>query len=247
MILNSNDNSYYVYSHVRKDTGEVFYYGKGKGNRAYEPNRNRWHDAIVKKVGFTVVILLENLTDEEAKKEEIRLILEAKSKGLKLTNQTEGGDGVGGKASSRGGSLSKELKLGIHAPGAASKGGIAGAKTLIEKRLGLFGRSKEKMSEDGKKAGRLMFQKKLGIFSFSEEKFKEVRSKGGKSASEKQREAKKGIFSLSKSELSLNAKKAGSITSSQKWKCLECELITSPGNIGNHQKATGHIGKLRIF
>lgn len=243
MTLDSNDRSYYVYSHKRKDTGEVFYYGKGKGRRAYEPWRNKWHDAIVKKFGFEVEILKSGLTDEEAKAEEIKLIAETS---LKLTNQTPGGDGVGGEASIRGGTKSRLNKTGIHAPGVSARGGSAAAKVLMENKIGLFGRSKQKMTEDGKKAGRVMVEKKLGIFAFSDEKFKQVRSNGGKAAVQKQKEIGSGIFGLSKTELSENGKKAGAVTCSQRWKCLGCEMITTIGNIANHQKSSKHEGKERV-
>lgn len=41
-------------------------------------------------------------------------------------------------------------------------------------------------------------------------------------------------------------KVAMKILNGQKCKCLECELISTPAGIGNHQKATGHKGKEKL-
>jgi len=195
---------------------------------------------------MTVTILCSGLTDDEAKKEEIRLIREAANLGFPLTNQTPGGDGVGGEASHRGGSKAFALKLGIHAPGVAAKGGRAGAKTMMEAKTGLFGRSPDERSRDSKIAGQVAHNRKLGIFAYSDEEFKEVRSLGGKKASRMQKETKTGIFGLSNEELSKNAVKAGKVTGSQRWKCLVCGMTTTPGNLGRHQKDRVHSGKERI-
>jgi hypothetical protein len=47
-------DEYYVYLHIRKDTGNVFYVGKGKCRRAFwSSNRNRHWCAISQKVGFS--------------------------------------------------------------------------------------------------------------------------------------------------------------------------------------------------
>ena len=57
----------YVYGHYKKDTGELFYIGKGSGKRAWRPDkRNRHWQYVVNKHGYVVKILEDNLTDEEA-------------------------------------------------------------------------------------------------------------------------------------------------------------------------------------
>jgi hypothetical protein len=32
----------------------------------------------------------------------------------------------------------------------------------------------------------------------------------------------------------------------QKWECLECGMVTIPGNLGRHQKAKGHTGREKV-
>lgn len=60
-------NNYYVYCHQRASDGECFYIGKGKDDRAYQKrNRNQcWYNTVAK-YGYNVVILINNLTKEQA-------------------------------------------------------------------------------------------------------------------------------------------------------------------------------------
>ena len=44
----------------------TFYVGKGKNKRAYDNNRNEYHDRIINKHEYAVVIVKDNLTNEEA-------------------------------------------------------------------------------------------------------------------------------------------------------------------------------------
>ena len=57
---------YYVYEHIRLDNMTCFYVGKGKGDRAYEINRNDFHDNISNSYGHAVVIVKDNLNEKEA-------------------------------------------------------------------------------------------------------------------------------------------------------------------------------------
>lgn len=58
---------YIVYQHRRLDTNEIFYIGIGNLKRAYQiKSRNKfWHN-IINKTNYSVEILYENLTREEA-------------------------------------------------------------------------------------------------------------------------------------------------------------------------------------
>lgn len=91
---------YYVYQHIRPDTGEVFYIGKGlsKSKRAWE-KRNRtklWNSIVSKNEGiFKVEILYSNLTCEDCNSKETELIKmygREVDKTGKLVNFQPGGD-----------------------------------------------------------------------------------------------------------------------------------------------------------
>jgi hypothetical protein len=91
----------FVYSHSRNDTGKIFYIGIGSQQdykRAHiKSNRSvHWH-RIVNKVGYSIDILFDNLTWEEACKKEIELIKQYgrvdNNTGI-LINKTDGGDGT---------------------------------------------------------------------------------------------------------------------------------------------------------
>lgn len=88
---------YYVYTHVRNDTGQIFYVGKGCGNRCFSKrNRNRhWHH-IAKKTEYTTNIVIKNVAEEFAFLCEIELISKLRYLGIGLTNYTNGGEGFSG-------------------------------------------------------------------------------------------------------------------------------------------------------
>lgn len=92
----------YVYQHIRLDTNEVFYIGIGKENKRAFDKRSRnkhWHH-IANKVGYSVDIVAEGITWEEALNLEKQLIktIGRKDLGLgPLVNMTEGGEGTLGR------------------------------------------------------------------------------------------------------------------------------------------------------
>jgi len=92
-------NNKIVYLHRKQTNNEVFYVGMGNKKRAYSKQRSkRWHN-IVKKHGFYIDIISENLNNEDAFELECFLIeiygrLDLKT-GI-LANMTEGGCGVSG-------------------------------------------------------------------------------------------------------------------------------------------------------
>ncbi len=98
-IYNKRNSMAYVYSHTRIDTGEIFYIGIGSDkrySRAFcKKGRNDYWHRIVNKTDYTVTVLLDGLTWEEACNEEVLLIkkLGRKSEGGILVNITEGGEG----------------------------------------------------------------------------------------------------------------------------------------------------------
>lgn len=94
------DRSFYVYLHIRLDTGAGFYVGKGKNQRAWNASkyhRNEHWQRIVKKAGgFAVLFKGQFLSEKESFDLEIKTIEELKSSGVCLCNQTNGGDGITG-------------------------------------------------------------------------------------------------------------------------------------------------------
>lgn len=88
------EKKFYVYKHVRLDTGLVFYIGKGHGKRAWSSkNRNPYWNNIAK-LGYSVELVKTNLTEEESFSLEIEMIKLHKST---LVNMTEGGEGSSGR------------------------------------------------------------------------------------------------------------------------------------------------------
>lgn len=88
-----------VYQHIRKDKNEVFYIGIGtEMKRAYTKKRNNPHwNNIVKNHEYTVEILHQDVTWEQACEYEKKLISEIGRKDLgkgPLVNLTDGGEGT---------------------------------------------------------------------------------------------------------------------------------------------------------
>ncbi|MFH2034583.1 MAG: hypothetical protein ABIJ26_07810 [Candidatus Margulisiibacteriota bacterium] len=91
--------------HAKKDSGEVFYVGKGSFRKDRRPtyeratadhSRNRKWRNIVKKHGFKAIILTSCQTDEEAQRIEKQMVAEigrADTGRGPLVNFTDGGDG----------------------------------------------------------------------------------------------------------------------------------------------------------
>lgn len=88
-----------VYKHIRLDTNEVFYVGIGKTKRrAFSKlHRNRHWRAVVAKTEYSVFVVSENISWEEACEQEKLLIREYGRCDLRLgslTNMTDGGEGA---------------------------------------------------------------------------------------------------------------------------------------------------------
>ena len=114
---NNENREFYVYEHIRLDNMTCFYIGKGKGERAYELERNDHHDNISNMCGHAVLIIKDNLTEEEAFELERDTIedyvfnlgygIDIKGyddydhKLPHLTNRTWGGEGISGKHHSK--------------------------------------------------------------------------------------------------------------------------------------------------
>jgi len=140
------DSDFYVYVHHRLSDGKIFYVGKGRKKRAWSVYRSNpyWKNTVAIH-GFRAAIYESGLSEKEAFALEKRLIAELKESGASLVNRTDGGDGVFSgekavevcrKAGRIGGKIAgpivgkrfAEEKIGVCAPGMASKGGKIGGK-----------------------------------------------------------------------------------------------------------------------
>lgn len=89
-----NPNRFYVYEWYRVDTGEVFYVGKGTGNRRYvKRDRGKHFLAIRAKHECKSRIIHDGLTNEEACELEKEQIAYRWENGEAYCNYTEGGTG----------------------------------------------------------------------------------------------------------------------------------------------------------
>lgn len=92
------DHKFYVYVHSRLVTGEPFYVGKGKSNRAYSASSrsSHWENIVKKDGGLYVSIVADKLDEDFSFLLETELISKLRCAGAKLANKTDGGDGVSG-------------------------------------------------------------------------------------------------------------------------------------------------------
>ncbi len=89
--------AFYVYEHCRRDTGAVFYVGKGSGRRARcTQGRNRYWRNVARKAGWSMRIVFRTEDEELAFLAEQELIRRHRLLGSPLVNQTEGGEGMAG-------------------------------------------------------------------------------------------------------------------------------------------------------
>lgn len=92
------NSEFYTYVHRKADTGEVFYVGKGKGQRAYTKfNRTKYWAHVVAKHGLIVEIVANWVHEHEALANEVALIAEYRTTGIRLVNLTDGGEGASGQ------------------------------------------------------------------------------------------------------------------------------------------------------
>lgn len=92
------DRNFYNYIWFIKDTKEVFYIGKGKGRR-YKSlrSRNKFFLDMYRTHDCCSVIVKDNLTEKEAFENEKKLIKwYRENTNYRITNQTDGGDGISG-------------------------------------------------------------------------------------------------------------------------------------------------------
>lgn len=92
------EQNFYVYEHRRKDTGKVFYVGKGCGSRAKNlNNRGRYWNNVANAAGGVLIAYRVSGVDEELSLlAEMELIDAYRRRGVRITNITDGGEGAPG-------------------------------------------------------------------------------------------------------------------------------------------------------
>ena len=96
--LSMNQERFYVYEHIRNDTGAVFYVGKGSGQRAkHGVNRGVYWDRVVNKAnGYSINYPVKNVDEELSLLAEMELIDQYRKLGVQLVNVSAGGEGATG-------------------------------------------------------------------------------------------------------------------------------------------------------
>lgn len=93
-----NQERFYVYEHIRNDTGAVFYVGKGCGTRALSKNnRGVYWDRVVNKAGgYSINYPVKNVDEELSFLAEMELIDQYRKLNVQLVNVSAGGEGTTG-------------------------------------------------------------------------------------------------------------------------------------------------------
>lgn len=94
------DARFFVYEHMRRDTGAVFYVGKGTGYRATVASPYHrsiwWQRTVARAGGFDVRYISTGIDEELAFLVEVERIDQRRRTGAHLCNMTDGGDGTSG-------------------------------------------------------------------------------------------------------------------------------------------------------
>ncbi len=128
--------TYHIYLHIKLDSSEPFYVGKGLENGYRSKSkyyRTQFWKNIVNKHGYDIILLEEGLTKEEALEREIYWIKRIGRKDLgqgPLVNMTDGGDGkIGSK-------MSEETKIKISNKLKGIKRSDSFKKEISERQMG---------------------------------------------------------------------------------------------------------------
>jgi hypothetical protein len=128
--------------------------------------------------------------------------------------------------------MSEEEKYQARSKGA--KRGIGGKKTK-ELGVGVCGLTQEQRINAGRKGGEISVELKLGIHGRSPEKMIEDSREAGKKGGNKAKELGLGICGLTPEQRRVIVKK----TNCQKWKCCETGYVSTAAGVVAYQRARG--------
>ena len=192
------ENRFYVYEHLRLDTGAVFYVGKGTGKRctvrSHHHRNEFWQRTEKKAGGFTVCIVAKDVDEELAFLVEQERISQLRTVGIRLCNMTDGGDGTSGwvktlewrkkvGAAHLGKTVSKETKAKLSASAIGYKHSENAKAKMFASRLGMQNALGHKHSEETKQKMSKAHkgnQSRLGQIRSSDEKAKQSIAMKGK-------------------------------------------------------------------
>ncbi len=228
--MRTTENRFYVYEHLRSDTGAVFYVGKGTGKRctvrSHHHRNEFWQRTERKAGGFCVRMVASNVDEELAFLIEQERISQLRMVGVRLCNLTDGGDGTAGWVKT------KEWREKV---GAAHRGKVVSAvvRVKISASVKARGYSHSQETREKMSASRLGIQNTLGHKHSEETKKKmsdaHVGNKGrtGQKRSESER-AKQSAAMIGKSQkvmTCLHCGKAGG-NSMKRWHFDNCKEKT---------------------
>jgi len=118
-----------------------------------------------------------------------------------------------------------------------SQNGSPGGTAAARLKTGACGRSPEKMSADGRKGGTACYALKRGAHGRTAE---EMSAQNKRAAETMKTKYPQGTVSIER------RREMGKTSTAQRWKCLQCGMISTPPSIGRHQKYSAHTGKTLI-
>jgi hypothetical protein len=213
-----NPRRFYTYAYLREDR-TPYYIGKGTGKRIYFTHRKGLNPPKDKS---RIIFLKQNLTEEEAFKHEIYMIAVFGRKDLGtgiLHNKTDGGDGCSGRI------VSEEQKINQRNVGIR----------CYKMKVGIHKKTKEQMTEDGRKSAEVHRRNKTGVFDPE----RKIHRKGGKIGGKKIYELGIGIHARTEEQRRNDCIKGGKVATSQKWICLETGFISNAGGLACYQRKRG--------
>jgi len=139
----TNQNNFIVYIHIRPDTNEPFYVGKGVSGREIRLcGRNQhWKNVVNKNNGiFVPKILFKRLTEEEALLKEREIELDLKNKGYILSNIIECGVKAGTTGMKHSEESKRKISEGLKGHISPNKGKKQSKETCDKKSKSMLGK-----------------------------------------------------------------------------------------------------------